>query len=81
MQFYIEKRLSSHGQACGFYAKIYNDALHSSDPYYLVEASYSNPITVGEDSYSFFLQGGYTTSSGHHSGYCFAIIGTLTKIV
>ena len=59
----------------------YNHALNSSDSYYLVEASYSNPITVGEDSYSLFLQGGYTTSSGHHSGYCFAIIGTLTKIV
>jgi len=24
MQFYIEKWLSSHGQACGFYATIYN---------------------------------------------------------
>ena len=24
MQIYIEKRLSSHGQACGFYATIYN---------------------------------------------------------
>lgn len=25
MQFYIEKWLSSHGQACGFYATIYNE--------------------------------------------------------
>jgi len=30
MQFYIEKWLSSHGQACGFYATIYNENIDSS---------------------------------------------------
>lgn len=58
--------------------RTYNAFENTEDPYFLVEASYDKNVTIGESNYKFTLQGGYTNSSSHHGGYCFALIGRLT---
>lgn len=57
--------------------RTYNAFENTEDPYFLVEASYDKNVTIGESNYKFTLQGGYTNSSSHHGGYCFALIGKL----
>ncbi|MDD6241055.1 MAG: hypothetical protein PUA93_05710 [Eubacteriales bacterium] len=58
--------------------RTYNAFENTEDPYFLVEASYDKNVAIGESNYKFTLQGGYTNSSSHHGGYCFALIGKLT---